>query len=72
MITTWDGKIWYPQFYDLDTQLGLDNSGFVRFGASVDFADHSENKLTISQTRFLFSSILEHFDRNMPVTNHTK
>ena len=32
----------------------------------------SENKLTISQTRFLFSSILEHFDRNMPVTNHTK
>ena len=32
----------------------------------------AENKLTISQTRFLFSSILEHFDRNMPVTNHTK
>ena len=32
----------------------------------------SENKLTISQTRFLFSSILEHFDRNRPVTNHTK
>lgn len=32
----------------------------------------SENKLTISQTRFLFSSILEHFDRQMPVTNHTK
>lgn len=37
MITTWDGKIWYPQFYDLDTQLGLDNTGFVRFGPDVDF-----------------------------------
>lgn len=23
-LTTWDGLIWYPQFYDLDTVLGLD------------------------------------------------
>ena len=37
MITTWDGKVWYPQFYDLDSQLGLDNTGFVRFGPDVDF-----------------------------------
>lgn len=26
-IFTIDGKIWYPQFYDLDTVLGIDNSG---------------------------------------------
>lgn len=26
-INTWDGKIWYPTFYDLDTVLGIDNSG---------------------------------------------
>ena len=52
MITTWDGKIWYPQFYDLDTQLGLDNTGFVRFGANVDFADHSENKITIDDKKY--------------------
>lgn len=37
MITTWDGKVWYPQFYDLDSQLGSDNTGFLRFGPSVDF-----------------------------------
>ena len=37
MITTWDGKVWYPQFYDLDSQLGSDNTGFLRFGPDVDF-----------------------------------
>lgn len=37
MLTTWDGKIWYPQFYDLDTVLGVDNTGLVRFGSDVDF-----------------------------------
>lgn len=26
-IFTVDGKVWYPQFYDLDTVLGIDNSG---------------------------------------------
>lgn len=30
----------------------------------------SENKLTISQTRHLFNSILNRFEREMPVTNH--
>ena len=32
----------------------------------------SENKLTISQTRHLFNSILNRFEREMPVTNHRK
>ena len=31
----------------------------------------SENKLSISQTRCLFNSILTQFERYMPVTNHT-
>lgn len=31
----------------------------------------SENKLTISQTRYLFRTILSQFERDMPVTNHT-
>ena len=30
----------------------------------------SENKLSISQTRHLFNSILNQFEREMPVTNH--
>ena len=29
-ITTWDGRIWYFQFYDLDTTLGLDNTGLAQ------------------------------------------
>ena len=32
----------------------------------------SENKLTIAQTRYLFNNILEQFEKEMPVTNHTK
>lgn len=29
MLDTWDGQIWYPRFYDLDTSWGLDNSGVL-------------------------------------------
>ena len=32
----------------------------------------SENQFTISQVRHLFNSILERFEREMPVTNHVK
>lgn len=32
----------------------------------------SENELTISETRHLFNSILNQFERKMPVTNHRK
>lgn len=31
----------------------------------------SENKLTISQIRYLFHTILNQFEKEMPVTNHT-
>lgn len=36
MLTTWDGLVWYPQFYDMDTSLGLDNSGFMKFDVDVE------------------------------------
>ncbi|MCH1982491.1 DUF285 domain-containing protein [Ruminococcus sp. OA3] len=36
MLTTWDGQIWYPQFYDMDTQLGLDNTGYLEFLSDID------------------------------------
>ena len=32
----------------------------------------SENQFTISETRYLFNSILSQFEESMPVTNHTK
>ena len=28
-LTTFDGLVWYPQVYDADTTLGLDNSGLT-------------------------------------------
>jgi hypothetical protein len=27
MMNTWDGQIWYPNFYDVDTAMGLENQG---------------------------------------------
>ena len=32
----------------------------------------SANKFSLSQTRHLFNSIISHFEREMPVTNHYK
>ena len=43
MFNSWDGQIWYPQFYDLDTQLGLDNTGYVEFFSDVDVEEGSYN-----------------------------
>lgn len=36
MLSTWDGKIWYPQFYDLDTQIGLSNTGRISFDSDIE------------------------------------
>lgn len=39
MLTTWDGNIWYPEFYDMDTQLGLDNTGYLKFYSDIDITE---------------------------------
>lgn len=36
MLTTWDGNIWFPCFYDLDTCLSLDNSGYIQFDSDIE------------------------------------
>lgn len=36
MLNTWDGKIWFPCFYDLDTCLSLDNSGYIKFDVDIE------------------------------------
>ena len=38
-ITTFDGKVWYPQFYDLDTVLGLDNTGYLVNDVDIEYYD---------------------------------
>lgn len=36
MLASWDQKIWYPIFYDMDTMLGINNTGFNKFSFDVE------------------------------------
>lgn len=40
-LATWDGLKWYPQVYDADTTIGLDNSGFLLFDMDVEMGDEN-------------------------------
>ena len=40
---TVDGKVWYPTFYDLDTVLGIDNTGYLTVPSDVEIEDGSYN-----------------------------
>lgn len=42
-ITTYDGKVWYPTFYDLDTILGIDNTGYLTIEPDVEIESGSYN-----------------------------
>lgn len=43
MLASWDQKIWYPIFYDMDTMLGVNNTGFNKF--SFDTEDDPDDKV---------------------------
>ena len=36
MLASWDQKIWYPIFYDMDTMLGLNNTGYNKFSFDIE------------------------------------
>ena len=36
MFDTFDGQIWYPRFYDIDTILSYDNSGEIKFDVDIE------------------------------------
>lgn len=38
-LTTWDGNIWYPTFYDMDTAFGLNNEGKNVNNYNVEYHD---------------------------------
>lgn len=46
MLTTWDGNIWFPTFYDLDSCLGLDNTGYLKFDCDIEMASGYFNTST--------------------------
>ena len=43
MLASWDQQIWYPIFYDMDTMLGVNNTGFNKF--SFDTEDDPADKV---------------------------
>lgn len=49
MIATWDDKIWYPSFYDMDTMMGLDNSGYLMYGPDVDLDRYNSGQSRLWQ-----------------------
>ena len=40
-LATWDGLTWYPQVYDADTTVGLDNTGFLKFDMDIEMGDEN-------------------------------
>ena len=42
-LLTIDGRVFYPVFYDLDTCLGIDNSGYLTIGTDVEIETGSYN-----------------------------
>ena len=48
-LATWDGLIWYPQVYDADTTIGLDNTGFLKFDMDIEMGDEGVFNTTGSQ-----------------------
>ena len=40
---TIDGKVWYPTFYDMDTVLGIDNTGYLTIPPDVEIESGSYN-----------------------------
>lgn len=38
-LNTWDGQIWYPVLYDMDTSFGLNNEGVNSFNYNIEYND---------------------------------
>ena len=60
-LTTYDGKKWFFTFYDLDTSLGIDNSGYLRIGSDVEIEPGSFNTANSN----LWRKVMEYFDAEL-------
>ena len=38
-LNTWDGQIWFPVLYDMDTAFGLNNEGVNNFSYNIEYGD---------------------------------
>ena len=59
MLASWDQKIWYPIFYDMDTALGVNNTGFNKF--AYDTEDDPEDKVFNGFDSVLWNNVRECF-----------
>ena len=59
MLASWDQTIWYPIFYDMDTMLGVNNTGFNKF--SYDTEDAPSDKVFNGWDSVLWNNFRECF-----------
>lgn len=75
MIATWDNKIWYPIFYDMDTMLGLNNYGYNKFNYDVeDTTDNiynGQNSVLWNNFRDAFSDKIQNMYQTMQTAGLT-
>lgn len=64
MMATWDNKIWYPIFYDMDTMLGLNNYGYNKFNYT---AEDTEANLYNGQASILWNNFRDAFPTEIAV-----
>ena len=50
VLNTWDGQVWYPCFYDMDSSIGLTNVGKLVVGVDVEPHREDKNGNTITGT----------------------
>lgn len=60
-IMTVDGQVWYPTFYDLDTVLGIDNSGYLTIEPDVEIESGSYN----TSNSNLWSKVWNYFNTEL-------
>ena len=73
-LNTWDGQIWYPSFYDLDSELGLDNTGYLLFDPYIEVTSsvfNTSSSVLWTRVQTLFKTELENEYRDMRNSNYT-
>lgn len=74
MLNTWDGEIWYPTFYDMDTMLGLTNTGNLAIPAHAEikegYFNTSQSQLWTKLQRNFKAEIQERY-RKMRESHYT-
>lgn len=60
-IMTINGQVWYPTFYDLDTVLGIDNSGYLTIEPDVEIESGSYN----TSNSNLWSKVWNYFNTEL-------